>query len=58
LLRVDPDSGAVRAVVEIGGSGIDVAAGGALWVPSRSYEVDPSGFPTMEARAGSPRTAQ
>ncbi len=50
LLQVDPDSGAARAVVEIGGSGIDViAAAGSLWVPARSVAVDPTGFPTMEA---------
>ena len=26
-----------------------MAGGGALWVPSRSDAVDPTGFPTMEA---------
>jgi len=50
LLKVDPESGAVGQQVDIGASGIDVvAAGGALWVPSRSAAVDPTGFPTMEA---------
>jgi hypothetical protein len=50
LFKVDPDTGVVQDTIEIGGSGIDiVAAGGALWVPSRSPEVDQSGLPTMEA---------
>ena len=50
LLQVDPGTGAVDATVEIGASGIDVAvAGGALWVPTRSAAVDPTGFPTMDA---------
>ncbi len=50
LLRIDPQTGAVTATIDIGASGIDVvAAGGTLWVPSRSAAVDPSGFPTMEA---------
>ena len=50
LLRVDPATGAVQATIDIGASGIDVAATpGALWVPARSAEVDPTGFPTMEA---------
>ena len=49
-MRVDPATGAVEATYEIGASGIDVvAAGGALWVPTRSAAVDRSGFPTMEA---------
>ena len=49
LLKVDPESGEVGQQVDIGASGIDVvAAGGALWVPSRSAAVDPTGFPTME----------
>ena len=39
----------VLATVEIGAGGIDVvAAAGALWVPSRSAEVDATGLPTME----------
>jgi hypothetical protein len=50
LLRVDPATGAVQSTIDIGASGIDVAATpGTLWVPSRSAEVDPTGFPTMEA---------
>lgn len=50
LVKADPATGAAQATYEIGGSGIDVvAAGGALWVPSRSLAVDRSGFPTMEA---------
>jgi len=50
LLQVDPRTGAVKATVEIGASGIDVAATpGALWVPVRSAAVDPTGFPTMQA---------
>jgi streptogramin lyase len=50
LLQVDPASGAVRATIEIGASGIDVvAAAGALWVPVRSPAVDSRGFPTMQA---------
>ena len=40
----------VRSTVEIGASGIDVVAGAnALWVPTRSAAVDPTGFPTMLA---------
>jgi hypothetical protein len=50
LLQVDPATGAVRSTVEIGASGIDVVAGAnALWVPTRSAAVDPTGFPTMLA---------
>ncbi len=50
LVQVDPATGAVETTAEIGASGIDVvAAGGALWVPSRSTAVDRSGLPTMEA---------
>ena len=50
LLKVDPGDGSVDATIEIGASGIDVAAAGdVLWVPTRSAEVDPSGFPTMDA---------
>jgi len=50
LLRVDPSNGSVQATIDIGASGIDVAATpGTLWVPARSAEVDPTGFPTMEA---------
>jgi hypothetical protein len=50
LLRVDPASGDVRSTIDIGASGIDVAAtAGTLWVPSRSAAVDPTGLPSMEA---------
>jgi hypothetical protein len=50
LLQVDPNTGAVKATIEIGASGIDLAAaGGALWVPVRSATVDPTGLPTMQA---------
>jgi glutamine cyclotransferase len=48
LLRLDPETGAVQATVEIGVGGIDVvAAGGALWVPTRAAAADGRGFPTM-----------
>jgi streptogramin lyase len=50
LLQVDPASGETTKTVEIGASGIDVVAvAGALWVPTRSAAVDPTGFPTMDA---------
>jgi streptogramin lyase len=50
LLKVDPATGAVQRTIEIGASGIDlVAAGDKLWVPTRSDEVDQTGFPTMNA---------
>ena len=50
LLGLDPATGAVEKVVDVGASGIDlVATDGALWVPSRSAEIDPSGLPTMDA---------
>jgi streptogramin lyase len=50
LLEVDPDTGATRRSIDIGGTGIDiVAAGGALWVPVRTPAVDRAGFPTMTA---------
>jgi DNA-binding beta-propeller fold protein YncE len=50
LLKVDPVTGSIERTIEIGASGIDVvAAGGSLWVPTRSDEVDRSGFPTMTA---------
>jgi len=50
LLEVDPSSGRVKQTIDIGASGIDVvAAGGALWVPSRSEEIEQSGLPTMES---------
>jgi streptogramin lyase len=48
LLRLDPETGAVKATIEIGVGGIDVvAADGALWVPVRNAVADPRGFPTM-----------
>jgi hypothetical protein len=50
LLKVDPSSGSVERTIEIGASGIDVAAaGGTLWVPTRSAAVDQRGLPTMNA---------
>jgi len=50
LLRVSPASGSLEATIEIGASGIDVAADGDnLWVPTRSAAVDLTGFPTMDA---------
>jgi len=50
LLKVNPSTGALQKTIEIGASGIDLAADGdALWVPTRSAEVDQSGFPTMDA---------
>ena len=50
LLKVNPADGAVQATIEIGASGIDVAASGEnLWVPTRSAAVDQSGFPTLDA---------
>ena len=50
LLKVNPVTGAVERTIEIGASGIDlVAAGGDLWIPTRSDAVDPTGFPTMDA---------
>ena len=50
LLEVDPESGATRRSVDIGGTGIDVVgAAGSLWIPVRTAEVDRRGFPTMTA---------
>jgi streptogramin lyase len=49
LLQLDPQTGKVKATIEIGAGGIDVvAAADALWVPVRSAAVDPTGLPTME----------
>ena len=49
-LKVNPADGSVQQTIEIGASGIDVAADGDnLWVPTRSAAVDQSGFPTMDA---------
>jgi streptogramin lyase len=50
LLQVSPADGSLKRAIEIGASGIDVvAAGGDLWVPTRSAAVDATGFPTMDA---------
>ena len=50
LLKVSPADGSIQRTIEIGASGIDLAlAGDDLWIPTRSAEVDQSGFPTMEA---------
>jgi streptogramin lyase len=47
LLEVNPDTGEVLKTVDLDVSGIDVvSAADALWVPTRSADVDPSGFPT------------
>jgi streptogramin lyase len=50
LLKVNPADGTVQDTIEIGASGIDIAAAGDdLWIPTRSAAVDQSGFPTMDA---------
>jgi len=50
LLQVSADTGAIQRTIEIGASGIDVAADGdALWIPTRSAADDVRGFPTMDA---------
>jgi streptogramin lyase len=50
LYKLDPDTGATQATIDIGASGIDVvAAAGALWVPARTAAVDVRGLPTMTA---------
>src|SRR6187551_692922 len=50
LLRLDPETGAVQATIEIGAGGIDViAVAGSLWVPARAAAADQRGFPTMAA---------
>ncbi|MFL6005387.1 MAG: hypothetical protein ACJ744_03960 [Gaiellaceae bacterium] len=50
LLKVSPADGSVQETIEIGASGIDVAASGEdLWIPTRSAAGDQSGFPTMDA---------
>ncbi len=47
LLKLNPSTGRVLQTVNLDVSGIDVvAADGALWVPTRSAEIDASGFPT------------
>jgi streptogramin lyase len=50
LLRLDPETGAVQATIEIGAGGIDVVASRhSLWVPARAAVADRRGFPTMTA---------
>ena len=47
LLQIDPADGRILQTVNLDVSGIDVvAANDALWVPTRSADIDPSGFPT------------
>ena len=56
LIRLDPETGAVQATIEIGVGGIDVvAAAGSLWVPARNAVADPRGLPTMTGSAASIR---
>ena len=46
LLRLDPETGAVKATIEIGAGGIDVVAnGGSLWVPARAAAADRARLP-------------
>jgi sugar lactone lactonase YvrE len=48
LLEVDPATGAILRTIDIGVSGVDiVVAGGALWIPVRTAQSDPRGFPTI-----------
>jgi sugar lactone lactonase YvrE len=48
LMRVDETTGAVLQTIDVDASGIDlVAVGDAVWIPTRSAAVDPSGLPTM-----------
>lgn len=50
LLQVDPETGATRRSIDVGGTGIDiVVSAGALWIPVRSAAVDRAGSPTMTA---------
>jgi len=50
LLKVNAATGALEETIPLDYSGIDlVAAGGAVWIPVRSADVDASGFPTMAA---------
>jgi len=50
LLKVSPADGSIQRTIEIGASGIDLAAdGGSLWIATRSAATDRSGFPTMNA---------
>ena len=49
LLRVDPQTGAVRAIIEIGAGATDVAAASArIWVTAASDADDRSGLPVLE----------
>ena len=46
LLEVDPETGATRRSIDIGGTGIDVvAAAGSLWIPARTARRRPHGLP-------------
>jgi hypothetical protein len=48
LLQVDGADGRLERKIEIGASGIDVAAAGNdLWVPTRTAAIDARGFPRM-----------
>ena len=50
LLRVRPGDGSILRTIEIGASGIDIAADGdTLWIRTRSAAADERGFPTMDA---------
>lgn len=50
LLQVDGADGSRRRTVDIGVSGIDIAAAGDdLWIPTRSAAIDPRGLPRMAA---------
>ena len=50
LLRVNPADGSIQTTIEIGASGIDLAAyGDDLWLPTRNAATDEQGFPTMDA---------
>jgi streptogramin lyase len=49
LLRVDPNTGAVQATIEIGAGGTDVkAAGGSIWVTAPTAADDLQGLPYLE----------
>jgi streptogramin lyase len=50
LLKVDCADGSLERTVDIGVSGIDIAAAGDdLWIPTRSSAIDPRGLPRMNA---------
>jgi outer membrane protein assembly factor BamB len=50
LYKVDGTTGRVVETIEIGASGIDIARGtDALFIPTRSADVDATGLPTMDA---------